>query len=132
MFRFQFSLDCIPSNARQECVSTTLKICLFQVSAVRTVKFVWAQICADDVHVSHWVGSTISVKTLVQRSPGLPDLFHRLCQVLNTLLVCIVTFGRFTCTCQSLVLHERLSTTLEICQWLPNLPTSLIHLCLFF
>ena len=29
-------------------------------------------------------------------------------QVLNTLLVCIVTFGRFTCSGQSFALRERL------------------------
>ena len=34
IFRFAFSLDLIPSNARQECVATVLTICLLSVSAV--------------------------------------------------------------------------------------------------
>ena len=64
-----------------------------QVSAVlfyaRTAKFVRAQICVGDMRVflsyKRRVGNIISVKTMVQRLPDLPDLLRQPC--LNEMIV---------------------------------------------
>ena len=47
------TLDLILSNARQECVANKLTISLFSVLFYAwTAKFVWAEICVGDMHVS--------------------------------------------------------------------------------
>ena len=53
--QYFFTLDLIPSNTSQKCVSTVPQSACSQVSTVLfyalTTKFVWAQICVGDMHV---------------------------------------------------------------------------------
>ena len=89
-FCLVFSLIVIQATPAENVWPPRSKSARSQVSAalfyVQTATFVLAWICTDDTQASRRflaskqkVGDTISVKTLVRGSPGLPDLLRRPC-----------------------------------------------------
>ena len=84
--QYSVILDLIPNNARQECVATTLTMCLFSVLIYApTAKFVWAQICVCNMRVSllqvkgpqHHLGENTGPAIAGSARPALPALSER-------------------------------------------------------
>ena len=91
-----FSLDCIPSDAGQECVHCTQNLLILRSPPLSftfgPLSLCWhgsVQTMCVFLACKRRAGDTISFKTLGQRSPGLPDFLCSPCERMKICIVCI-------------------------------------------